>query len=118
MKKNIYCAGGMHLPGADSSRIIVGSWWLVVLVITTTYCGNLVAFLTFPKIDIPLRTIEDILEHKETISWSIAKNSYFDKQLKVTRFNDVNYRFITLTNESFYLILFIYLHLVLICNFF
>lgn len=79
----------MHLPAADSSRIIVGSWWLVVLVITTTYCGNLVAFLTFPKIDIPIRTIEDILEHRDTITWSIANNSYFEKELKVSGNNFV-----------------------------
>lgn len=68
--------GGMHLPYADSARLIVGAWWLVVLVVATTYCGNLVAFLTFPKIDIPITTIDDLLEHKDTVSWSFMKGSF------------------------------------------
>lgn len=75
----------MHLPDADSSRIIVGSWWLVVLVISTTYCGNLVAFLTFPKIDIPIRTVDDMLVHRDTVTWSVAKDSFLDQQLKVSK---------------------------------
>ncbi|ENN79417.1 hypothetical protein D910_01947, partial [Dendroctonus ponderosae] len=73
--------GGMHLPYADSARIIVGSWWLVVLVIGTTYCGNLVAYLTFPKIEVPMTTIDDVLAHKEMVSWSYAKNTLFEARL-------------------------------------
>nr|WJJ63358.1 ionotropic receptor 93a [Pachyrhinus yasumatsui] len=74
--------GGMHLPYADSARIIVGSWWLVVLVIGTTYCGNLVAFLTFPKIDIPITTLNDLLTHKETVTWSYARNTFMETQME------------------------------------
>lgn len=74
----------MHLPYADSARIIVGSWWLVVLVVATTYCGNLVAFLTFPKIDIPITTIDELLAHKDTVTWSLIGGSFLEKQLQVT----------------------------------
>lgn len=63
----------MHLPYADSARLIVGAWWLVVLVVATTYCGNLVAFLTFPKIDIPITTIDELLAHKDTVTWSLVR---------------------------------------------
>ncbi|KAJ8979692.1 hypothetical protein NQ317_000976 [Molorchus minor] len=73
--------GGMHLPYADSARIIVGSWWLVVLVIATTYCGNLVAFLTFPKIDIPITTLDELISHRDTVTWSFRKGSFLDSQL-------------------------------------
>ncbi|XP_015840718.1 ionotropic receptor 93a isoform X1 [Tribolium castaneum] len=76
--------GGMHLPQADSARIIVGAWWLVVLVLATTYCGNLVAFLTFPKIDIPITTIDELLAHSGTVTWSMPKGSYLERTLKYT----------------------------------
>lgn len=32
--------GGMYLPSSDSGRLIVGTWWLGVLVVVTTYCGE------------------------------------------------------------------------------
>lgn len=32
--------GGMYLPSSDSGRLIVGTWWLGVLVVVTTYCGR------------------------------------------------------------------------------
>lgn len=74
----------MHLPYADSARLIVGSWWLVVLVVATTYCGNLVAFLTFPKIDVPITTIDELLAHRDTVTWSLIRGSYLDFQLQVS----------------------------------
>lgn len=73
------------MPYADSARLIVGAWWLVVLVVATTYCGNLVAFLTFPKIDIPITSIDELLTHKDTVTWSLVRESYLDKQLQVNK---------------------------------
>lgn len=75
--------GGMHLPYADSARLIVGAWWLVVLVLATTYCGNLVAFLTFPKVDVPITTVEDLIAHRDSVSWSFRNGSYLEHQLQV-----------------------------------
>lgn len=75
--------GGMHLPYADSARIIVGAWWLVVLVIGTTYCGNLVAYLTFPKMEVAISTLEDLVSRKQSVTWSYAENSYFEAVIKV-----------------------------------
>lgn len=80
---HIYFLGGMHLPHADSARLIVGTWWLVVLVVATTYCGNLVAFLTFPKIDIPITTVNELLAHKDTVTWSTVQGSFFEISIKV-----------------------------------
>lgn len=71
------------MPKSDSGRIIVGTWWLVVLVVVTTYCGNLVAFLTFPKMEVPINTIEELVSKKQMLTWGIRGNTFFEKYLKV-----------------------------------
>ena len=75
--------GGMHLPEADSGRILVGAWWLVVLVIATSYGGNLVAFLTFPRYEDAITNVEELFAHKGIVSWGIPKDSPVENHLKV-----------------------------------
>ncbi|XP_037875093.2 ionotropic receptor 93a [Bombyx mori] len=74
--------GGMYLPRADSGRLVIGTWWLVVLVIVTTYSGNLVAFLTFPKLEAPVTTISELLKNSDAYTWSVTKGSYLEMELK------------------------------------
>lgn len=76
--------GGMYLPKSDSGRIIIATWWLVVLVVVTTYCGNLVAFLTFPKMEIPVSTVGELVSGKYPFTWSIRANTFLDAFVKET----------------------------------
>ena len=57
--------------GTRSSRIVWVSFWLVFLVIMTTYSGNLVAALATRHIKLPFTTIDELAEdttYKITIS--------------------------------------------------
>lgn len=63
--------------------MIIGTWWLVVLVVVTTYSGNLVAFLTFPKMDKLINNVDELLAKKDYLTWSIPANSTLESLLKV-----------------------------------
>lgn len=46
--------------------------------------GNLVAFLTFPKIDNPISNIHQLLNSGHDVSWSIRSKTYFENYIKVS----------------------------------
>lgn len=74
--------GGMYLPRSDSARLLVGIWWLVVMVVVATYSGSLVAFLTFPNMDAAILTVDDLIAHKGKLTWGFPNGSYLEEYLK------------------------------------
>ncbi|XP_018027085.1 ionotropic receptor 93a [Hyalella azteca] len=61
--------GGDRMPMCHSARVALGFWWVFVIIIVTTYSGNLVAFLTFPKLENAVQTLDDLLAARYSMSW-------------------------------------------------
>ncbi|GIY10543.1 glutamate receptor ionotropic, delta-1 [Caerostris extrusa] len=64
--------GATHLPAMSSGRLLLATWWLSVLVITTTYSANLIAFLAFPETTFVVKSLEDLSVHK-TVTLTIKE---------------------------------------------
>uniref|UniRef100_A0A1A9V502 Ionotropic glutamate receptor C-terminal domain-containing protein n=1 Tax=Glossina austeni TaxID=7395 RepID=A0A1A9V502_GLOAU len=87
---SVYCqifefSGGMYLPKADSGRLIIGVWWIVVIVLVTTYCGNLVAFLTFPRFQPGFDYLHQLFIHgdfKEELG--LRNNTFFENYAAIS----------------------------------
>ena len=52
--------GGTSTPASSVTRIVVSFWWLTVIVIYAVYTGNLTAFLAVKKVNMPIKTLEDL----------------------------------------------------------
>lgn len=80
----LHNSGGLTLPSSDGPRIIIGFWWIVVMVIVATYSGNLIAFLTFPRMDSTIDTIEDLIERRNEFTWGYANGSMLREYLEAS----------------------------------
>ena len=75
------------LPMADSGRLVLGFYWVFVIAIVATYTGNLVAFLTFPVMETPIDSIENLMERRESdnMAWGIPRENFIKEHVKVVR---------------------------------
>jgi glutamate receptor, ionotropic, invertebrate len=59
-------------------------WWLFVTVVVTSYCGNLVAFLTFPRMNPAVTTLSSLQKMKGSVTWGLLRGSALEKLLEVS----------------------------------
>lgn len=76
--------GAVQLPTANSGRLVFGIWWLFVTVVVTSYCGNLVAFLTFPRMNPAVSTLSGLQKMKGSMTWGLLRGSALEKLLEVS----------------------------------
>lgn len=55
-----------------------------MIVVATTYCGNLVAFLTFPQMDTPITTVGKLVKNTKGITWGMQTGTFLIDYLKVS----------------------------------
>lgn len=80
--------GGDYLPPAIGTRSIVAFWWLFVIVTATTYSGNLVACLTFPKVYQPVQNVQDLLAGW-FMDWATQTGSQIEVVTKTEKYQQI-----------------------------
>ena len=54
-------------------------WWVFVTVVITLYSGSLVAFLTFPIMEPPVQSIDELLAMENAaadVTWGLLSGRY------------------------------------------
>ena len=51
------------------------------MVLVATYSGSLVAFLTFPRMDESISSVEILVKRKDQLTWSLPANSFLVESL-------------------------------------
>lgn len=65
-------------------RIAIGFWWLFALVVVSSYTANLAAFLTVQRMDLPIRSLNDLVKQKAIGYGTVAQTSFYDNILVST----------------------------------
>ena len=55
-------SGGVWKPRAWAPKPMIALWWWFCIVLVGTYTGNLIAFLTVTKIELPINSLEDLVQ--------------------------------------------------------
>lgn len=80
------------LPTFISVRLIIGTWWLVVVVFTAVHSGNLAASLSFYKTDLPIDDLVQVAKKYPHFKFGIKEGSYVTL-MNSSLFYDINTNF-------------------------
>ncbi|CAG2205591.1 unnamed protein product [Mytilus edulis] len=72
----VFMQGGSNLPDSQTGRSILSCWWFFCIILSATYCGNLIAYLTVPIEKLPFNSPAAMLEQKE-YEWGTMGGTYF-----------------------------------------
>lgn len=76
--------GGTGVANLTPVRILISSWWLMLIVLVSTYTGNLIGFLAFPELMWPISSLSDLLvPGVPPVIIMIIQGSSFHQQLMV-----------------------------------
>ncbi|CAL1532137.1 unnamed protein product [Lymnaea stagnalis] len=69
--------GGEQLPRSATGRTLLTFWWLYCIVVSSTYSGNLIAFLTVTKEPVPFYSLQGMLG-QDKFKWGVMGKSIYE----------------------------------------
>ncbi|XP_059160214.1 probable glutamate receptor [Physella acuta] len=79
----LFTQGGERLPTSLTGRSLLTCWWIFTIVISSTYSGNLIAFLTVSKQRAPFDTLADMLA-QDSYKWGFLGTTLYELVYKST----------------------------------
>ncbi|VDD80056.1 unnamed protein product, partial [Mesocestoides corti] len=65
-------------PHSISTRLLTGIWWFFALILISTYTANLAAFLTVDTTELPIESVEDLVEQTKIKYGTLQSGSSHD----------------------------------------
>lgn len=67
---------------SNGLRILFGTWWLFVVVLTSLYTGGLTAFMTKTESSLLVNTLDDLSQRSDA-KWVTVKGTALESYIKV-----------------------------------
>ena len=86
-KWNTYCyfhQAGFCLPRSGKSRILVGLFWIVVIVMVCSYCANLIVYLSVFERKMPFSSLTEAVKDA-SVEYYVGESSVGRNMLQVLK---------------------------------